>query len=218
MNKLLIATKNKGKVREIVDLLKDYDIEVLSLADFPKAPDVVEDGLTFRANALKKAVEMALWRQGAGSREHGKGKLPCSELHAPCLVMGEDSGLEVDALNGRPGVISARYSGEGATDEKNNAKLLQEMAGVPFEKRTARYRSAIALADRSGILEIVEASCEGLIATEPRGTNGFGYDPLFYIPQHQQTFGELPLAVKQTMSHRGKALREMLRILPRHLI
>jgi XTP/dITP diphosphohydrolase len=198
MNELLIATKNKGKVREIVDLLKGCDITVLSLAGFPEAPEVVEDGLTFRANALKKAVEMAIFT--------GK------------LTMGEDSGLEVDALGGRPGVFSARYSGDGATDDKNNAKLLQELAGVPLEKRTARYRSAIALADRSGILEIVEASCEGLIATELLGTNGFGYDPLFYIPQHQKTFGELPLAVKQAMSHRGKALREMLRVLPKHLI
>jgi XTP/dITP diphosphohydrolase len=198
MNELLIATKNKGKVREIVDLLKDYDIKVLSLADFPQAPEVVEDGLTFRANALKKAVEMALFT--------GK------------LAMGEDSGLEVDALGGRPGVFSARYSGEGATDERNNAKLLLELTGVPMEKRSARYRSAIALADKSGVLEIVEASCEGLIATEPRGTNGFGYDPLFYIPQQQKTFGELPLSVKQTMSHRAKALREMFRVLPKHLI
>jgi XTP/dITP diphosphohydrolase len=198
MNELLIATKNKGKVREITDLLKDCDIKVLSLADFPKAPEVVEDGLTFRANALKKAVEMALFT--------GK------------LTMGEDSGLEVDALDGRPGVISARYSGEGANDEKNNAKLLKELAGVPLEKRTARYRSVIALADKTGILELVEDSCEGLIALEPRGTNGFGYDPLFYVPQHQKTFGELPLSVKQTMSHRGKALRRILRVLPKYLI
>jgi XTP/dITP diphosphohydrolase len=198
MNELLIATKNEGKVREITDLLKDCDIKVLSLADFPKAPEVVEDGLTFRANALKKAVEMALFT--------GK------------LTMGEDSGLEVDALDGRPGVISARYSGEGANDEKNNAKLLKELAGVPLEKRTARYRSVIALADKTGILELVEDSCEGLIALEPRGTNGFGYDPLFYVPQHQKTFGELPLSVKQTMSHRGKALRRILRVLPKYLI
>jgi XTP/dITP diphosphohydrolase len=198
MNELLIATKNKGKVREITDLLKDCDIRVLSLADFPNAPDVVEDALTFRANALKKAVEMALFT--------GK------------LTMGEDSGLEVDALNGRPGVHSARYSGEGATDEKNNAKLLVELTGVPLERRVARYRSAIVLADKTGILEIVEDSCEGLIATEPRGTNGFGYDPLFYIPQHQKTFGELPLDVKQGMSHRGKALRRILRVLPKYLI
>jgi len=198
MNELLIATKNKGKVREITDLLKDYDIKVLSLTDFPNAPEVIEDALTFRANALKKAVEMALFT--------GK------------LTMGEDSGLEVDALNGRPGVHSARYSGEGATDEKNNAKLLSELGVVPLEKRAARYRSAIALADKTGILEIVEDSCEGLIAIEPHGTNGFGYDPLFLIPQHQKTFGELPLDIKQTMSHRGKALRRILRVLPKYLI
>ena len=206
--------------------MKDCDIRVLSLADLPKAPDVVEDGLTFRANALKKAVEMALWasKMKMEDVDNTLSRLSPPFVAVPhqkrsvLLVMGEDSGLEVDALQGRPGVHSARYSGEGATDAKNNTKLLAELADVPLERRTARYRSAIALADRSGILEIVEDSCEGLIAIEPRGTNGFGYDPLFYIPQHQKTFGELPLAVKQTMSHRAKALREILRVLPKYLI
>ena len=197
MKELLIATKNKGKVRELRDLLFPMGIEVLSLEDIKGAPEIIEDGTTFRANAAKKAVVLA---QFTG-----------------CPVMGEDSGLEVDALNGRPGVYSARYSGEGATDERNNDKLLQELSTVPWEKRTARYRSAIAFADKTALFDVVEGSCEGIIATERRGTNGFGYDPLFYIPQHQKTFGELPLSVKQTLSHRGQAFRLFLKVLERYL-
>ncbi len=198
MKELLIATKNKGKIRELADLLRPLGIEVLSLWDLPHPPKIVEDGQTFRANAAKKAVAISILT--------GK------------PVMGEDSGLEVDALGGRPGVQSARYSGEGATDEKNNEKLLQELQTVPFEKRTARYRSAIAFADKDGLIDVVEGSCEGMIAPERRGTNGFGYDPLFYIPQHEKTFGELPLSVKQTMSHRAEAFRKFLKLLEKYLV
>jgi XTP/dITP diphosphohydrolase len=198
MNELIVATKNKGKVRELQGLLDPQGIKILSLLDLPEFPEIIEDGLTFRANAAKKAVTIAL----------ATGK----------PVMGEDSGLEVDALGGRPGVYSARYAGEGATDEKNNDKLLEELAGVPVEKRTARYRSAIAFADKNGLVDTVEGSCEGLIATERRGTNGFGYDPLFLIPAHQRTFGELPLEVKQTMSHRAEATRQFLKLLEVYLV
>jgi len=198
MTELLIATKNKGKVRELRDLLLPMGIAVLSLDDITGAPEIIEDGVTFRANAAKKAVTLA---QFTG-----------------CQVMGEDSGLEVDALDGRPGVYSARYSGDNATDEKNNTKLLEELANVPFEKRTARYRSAIAFADKTALIDVVEGSCEGLIATERRGINGFGYDPLFYIPQYQKTFGELPLSVKQTLSHRGQAFRLFIKVLERYLV
>lgn len=197
IKQLLIATRNQGKVRELRDLLSPMGISVLSLADIKNAPAVVEDGLTFRANAAKKAVELA---QFTG---------------AP--VMGEDSGLEVDALDGRPGVFSARYSGENATDEQNNDKLLQELSGVPIERRGARYRSAIAFADPRNLIDVVEGSCEGIIATERRGQNGFGYDPLFLIPQYQKTFGELPLEVKQTLSHRAQAFRLFLKVLERYL-
>lgn len=197
MTELVIATKNKGKVRELADLLSPMGIRVLSLADIPNPPEIVEDGLTFLANAAKKAVTLA------------------TMLKKP--VMGEDSGLEVDALGGRPGVHSARYSDPGATDERNNDKLLQELSGIPFEKRSARYRSAIAFADQNGLIDVVEGSCEGLIATERRGTNGFGYDPLFLIPRHQKTFGELPLEVKQTMSHRAEAFRKFLKLLEKYL-
>ncbi|NTV28574.1 MAG: XTP/dITP diphosphatase [Candidatus Omnitrophica bacterium] len=198
MKELLIATRNKGKVREIADILSPLGIKVTSLNDHPGMPDIVEDGQTFRANAAKKAVVIA--------------------QHAGVLVMGEDSGLEVDALGGRPGVYSARYSGENATDESNNDLLIKELSGVPVEKRTARYRCAMALADKDALIDVLEGSCEGLIATERRGTNGFGYDPLFYIPARQKTFGELDLSVKQTMSHRAVALRQFLLLLERYLV
>ena len=197
MTELLVATKNKGKVREIADLLGLCGIKVVSLLDVENMPEIIEDGLTFRANAAKKATVIA--------------------RHTGLLVMGEDSGLEVDFLGGRPGVYSARYSGEDATDEKNNAKMLEELSGVPVEKRTARYRSAIALADKDMLVDVVEGACEGIITTELRGSNGFGYDPLFYIPQHEKTFGELPLSVKQTMSHRANALRQFLKLLEKYL-
>ena len=198
MKELLIATRNKGKVREIADLLSSCGIKVTSLLDHADMPDIVEDGVTFRANAAKKAVVIA--------------------RHTGLAVMGEDSGLEVDALDGRPGVYSARYSGEDVTDASNNALLLKELAGVPHEKRTARYRSAIALADKDSLIDVVEGSCEGIITTELRGSNGFGYDPLFLIPARQRTFGELDLAVKQTMSHRAMALRAFLKLLENYLV
>ncbi len=197
MKELLIATRNKGKVREIADLLSACGIRVTSLLDHAGMPDIVEDGVTFRANAAKKAVVIA--------------------RHTGLAVMGEDSGLEVDALGGRPGVYSARYSGDDATDASNNALLLKELAGVPHERRTARYRSAIALADKDSLVDVVEGSCEGIITTEWRGSNGFGYDPLFFIPARQRTFGELDLAVKQTMSHRAMALRAFLKLLENYL-
>ena len=198
MKELLIATKNKGKVREIADLLAPTGIIVSSLLDHSRMPEIIEDGATFRANAAKKAVVIA--------------------RHTGLVVMGEDSGLEVDFLDGRPGVYSARYSGENATDEINNDLLLKELSGVPHDKRTARYRSAIALADKDSLVDVVEGSCEGIIATERRGTNGFGYDPLFLIPAYNKTFGELDLAVKQTMSHRANALRKFLKLLENYLV
>ncbi len=198
MKELLVATRNKGKVREIADLLTPCDIKVISLLDLGPMPEIIEDGLTFRANAAKKAVIIARYTGG--------------------LVMGEDSGLEVDALHGRPGVYSARYAGVNATDESNNDLLLKELSGVRYDKRTARYRSAIALADKERLIDVVEGACEGIIAEERRGTNGFGYDPLFIVPSRQKTFGELPLAVKQTMSHRAQALRQFLKLLELYLV
>jgi XTP/dITP diphosphohydrolase len=198
MNELLIATKNKGKVREIAEILRPTGIKVSSLLDHSGMPEIIEDGATFRANAAKKAVVIA--------------------RHTGLLVMGEDSGIEIDALGGRPGVYSARYSGENATDESNNDLLLKELSGVPHEKRTARYRCAMALADKDTLVDVVEGSCEGIITTERRGTNGFGYDPLFLIPSHQKTFGELDLAIKHTMSHRANALKKFLKLLENYLV
>ncbi len=198
MQELLIATRNKGKVREIADLLAPTGIRVTSLLDHAGMPAIVEDGATFRANAAKKAVVIA--------------------RHTGLLVMGEDSGLEVDALHGRPGVYSARYAGARATDENNNDLLLKELSHVPHAERTARYRSAIALADKDALVDVVEGSCEGIITEARRGTNGFGYDPLFLIPSYNKTFGELDLAVKQTISHRANALRKFLKLLENYLV
>lgn len=189
MKELVIATTNQGKLRELRELLSDLDIHVTSLADYPDAPEVIEDGDSFQANALKKAETIAAFT--------GK------------LTMGEDSGLEVEALNNRPGIYSARYSGENATDEKNNQKLMQELQDVPDEKRVARYRSCIALVEDGQTIAIVEGDCVGQIATEARGSNGFGYDPYFIIPQYGKTFGELDPSIKAGMSHRSKALKKV---------
>lgn len=198
MKELLIATRNKGKVREIAGLLLPMGIKVTSLLDHAGMPDIVEDGSTFRANAAKKAVVIA--------------------RHTGLVVMGEDSGIEVDALDGRPGVYSARYAGENADDEANNDLLLQELSGIPPEKRTARYRCAMALADKDALIDVVEGACEGVITTARRGTNGFGYDPLFMVPLHQKTFGELDLHIKQGMSHRAQAMGRFLKLLENYLV
>jgi len=201
--KLLIATKNQGKMREIRDLFADLDLEILCLRDFPDLADVVEDGLTFRDNAAKKAQTIG--------------------LVTGLLVIGEDSGLEVDALEGRPGVYSARFAyldqdtppSSNAPDEANNARLLKELNDLPLEKRAARYRCAVALADGAKLVDVVEGSCEGIIAASPQGTNGFGYDPLFIIPAYQKTFGELAPSIKAKISHRAQAFRGMREVLRR---
>ncbi|MFH0753863.1 MAG: XTP/dITP diphosphatase [Candidatus Omnitrophota bacterium] len=198
MKELLIATKNKGKVREIADILSPLGFKVTSLLDHAGMPEIIEDAETFRGNAAKKAVVIA--------RDTG------------VLVMGEDSGLEVDALGGRPGIYSARYSGENATDESNNDLLLKELAGVPPEKRSARYRCAMALADKDALIDVVEGTCEGFITSQRCGSNGFGYDPLFLIPSYQRTFGELDLAIKHTLSHRANALHKFLKLLENYLV
>jgi len=196
MKELVVATTNQGKIREIRGLLADLNIRVSCLADYPDAPEIIEDGDTFQANALKKAVTIAAMT--------GK------------LTMGEDSGLEVEALDNAPGIYSARFSGEGATDQKNNEKLLQELKGVPDEKRGARYRSCIALVNGNETIAIVEGDCCGVITTEARGTNGFGYDPYFLIPEYQKTFGELDPSIKAAISHRSKALKQVKQTLADH--
>ncbi|MGE5560733.1 MAG: ribonuclease PH [Chloroflexota bacterium] len=185
--RVVFATRNRGKVKELADLIADTGIELLSLADLPGAPEVVEDGDTFEANAAKKAVEIAVW--------------------SGLVAVADDSGLEVDALNGAPGVRSARFAGEQASDAENNDKLLRLLADVRPEARTARFVSAIAVATPDGKVETVRGTCEGVVGFEPRGSGGFGYDPLFIVPEHNQTFAELDLATKNQISHRGRAFR-----------
>jgi XTP/dITP diphosphohydrolase len=183
---VVLASRNRKKSGEMAELLAPLGIALKSVAEFPDVPDVVEDGDSFAANAGKKASETAtllgLW------------------------AIGEDSGLEVDALGGEPGIYAARYSGPGATDSRNNAKLLAALDGVPDEKRGAQYVCHVALADPAGEIRLrVEATCRGRIATEERGTHGFGYDPLFLIPEYHRTFGELGPAAKRHLSHRARA-------------
>jgi XTP/dITP diphosphohydrolase len=190
-NRLVVASRNRKKSGEIRDLLAPYGIEVVGVSEFPDVPDVVEDGATFAENAAKKASETAgrvlLW------------------------TLGEDSGLEVAALAGAPGIYSARYSGPGATDESNNAKLVQELSAVPEERRNARYVCNVALAEPSGKIRLqFEAYCHGRILREARGTNGFGYDPYFLIPEYHRTFGELSPVVKRRLSHRGRAFERLI--------
>lgn len=186
----MLGTRNRKKAEELIDHLAGMPIQFRTLADFAAAPDVVEDGVTFIENARKKATELA--------RALGQ------------WVLGEDSGLVVDVLGGRPGVYSARYSGEGATDESNNRKLLDELARVPDDKRTAHYVCTAALADPAGNIHAeVEGRCHGLIGREPRGSGGFGYDPLFIIQEYHKTFGELGLLVKRHLSHRSRAIAKL---------
>ena len=184
--RIVLGSRNRKKSREIAEILQPHGIELVSIADFPQAHEVVEDGGTFAENAAKKAAE------------------PAASLGR--WVIGEDSGLIVDALDGRPGVLSARFSGTGATDEANNRKLMDELAGVPLERRTAAYTCTIALADPAGAIRLTaEGRCRGLIIFEPRGDHGFGYDPYFLIREYHRTFGELSARVKHQMSHRARA-------------
>ena len=187
--KLFVATKNQGKLREIKKTLQDMPIEIYSLIDFHKNFDVIEDKETFEGNAIKKATEVA--------------KI------VNMITLADDSGLCVDALNGKPGVHSARFSGEEKNYAKNNEKLLKLMKNVIWKDRTARFVCVMCLAEPTGEYELAKGECEGIITKELRGTNGFGYDPLFYIPKYDKTFGELPSEVKNQISHRALALRKM---------
>ena len=184
---LVVGSRNEKKKREIERILGGLPVELKSLADFPDAPEVEEDADSFEGNARKKARVLA---DALGE-----------------WVIADDSGLEVDALGGRPGVRSARYAGDGATDADRCRKLLGELAGVPRERRTARFRCAIALARPGEVVLAAEGCCEGLIAEQPAGSGGFGYGPVFYHPGLGRTFGELSAAEKDGVSHRGRALR-----------
>jgi XTP/dITP diphosphohydrolase len=184
---LVLATRNPGKTREMSELLKDFPVEIKNLDDFGPIPDVEEDGDTFDDNAFKKASFTA------------------KVLGLPALA--DDSGLEVEAMNGAPGVRSARYAGPYATDQENNDKLLKEMKGKA--NRRAAFMCVISIAVPSGVALTYEARCEGLIAEAPAGDNGFGYDPVFFFPPMNRTFAQLSLEEKSQVSHRGKALAEI---------
>jgi XTP/dITP diphosphohydrolase len=187
---LVIATRNAGKLREIQGLLEPYGIQVLCLAEFDDVPEVDETGESFAENAALKAVQIS--------------------QHLNQWTLGEDSGLMVDALDGRPGIYSARYSGTDATDEKNNAKLLEELDGVPTLKRGAQYVCSLAVSDPKGNVVLTEeATCRGRIGTAPVGNNGFGYDPYFTIVELHKTFGELAPIVKKHLSHRARAFKRV---------
>ncbi len=186
MKSLLVATRNKGKMKEIKALLEGLVDEVLCAADFPELPETIEDGTTFSDNALKKAREA------------------CQATGLP--VLADDSGLVVDGLDGAPGVLSARYAGKDADDAANNLKLLKELALLPNARRNAAFVCTMAFVAPDGTEQLFEGRVGGRIIDAPRGEHGFGYDPLFLVDGYQQTMAELPLAEKNTISHRGRAL------------
>lgn len=193
--RLLVASHNEHKIREIKALTAHLQFEVVGLPEVVDYAPIVEDGDTFQANARKKAVEIA-----SLSGE---------------LVLADDSGLEVDILGGAPGVHSARFAGEPSSDQRNNELLLERLQGYSLEQRGAAFRSVLALARPQGGVDFAEGVCRGIILFEPRGTGGFGYDPLFFVPEYKQTFAELTPQVKNRISHRYLAMQKMLRVLER---
>jgi XTP/dITP diphosphohydrolase len=199
MRRLVFATRNRGKLAELSALVAPLGLEVISAADLG-APDVVEDGATFAENAIEKARVVA------------------AAVGEPALA--DDSGLVVDALDGAPGVLSARYAGPQASDADNNRLLLARLAGVPPASRTAHFVCVMAFADPAGALgpgvEVAEGRCHGVLLEAPRGQGGFGYDPLFYVPDRGQTFAELGAEVKNTISHRAVAMSRMQATLRRY--
>jgi XTP/dITP diphosphohydrolase len=190
VKRLVVATQNPGKLREVAQILADLPYEVVSLSEYPNAPDVEETGATFLENAVLKAIK-------------------CSRFTRE-MTLADDSGLEIDALGGAPGVRSSRFA---PTDPERIAKVLELMKDVPDDKRTARFRCAIAIAWPDKRVETCEAKVEGIIAREPKGSYGFGYDPIFYIPELGKHMAELEPEEKNAISHRGRALRIMKKIL-----
>ena len=187
MTTLVLATRNPHKVEELAAMLAGLPVSVLSFSDFPDMPEVVEDGETLEENATKKAVEVAAFTG-----------LP---------ALADDTGLEVDALGGAPGVHSARYSGDGADGTRNNRKLLSELSGVSGSARSAAFRCVVALALPGGEARTVEGATRGVILEAERGEGGFGYDPLFLPDGHDRTYAEMSASEKNDVSHRGKAIR-----------
>jgi len=213
---LVVASRNQKKVEEIKEILKRSNLKITSLRDYPRTPFIAENGKTFRDNAIKKAIRIARFTKK--------------------LTLGEDSGLEVNALGGKPGIYSSRFSGKDKNDFKNNLKLLRLLGNLPLSKRKARYVCSVALADKDGLLGVVEGSCSGLIGFKIRGSFGFGYDPLFIphlsefpkgfikrkgvgfiIPKYKKTFAQLGPAIKHKMSHRFHALLKARRIIRAYL-
>ncbi len=194
-DKLLLATNNQGKVREYKSLLQNIPYELITFAEQSITTEVSEVGGSLEENARLKATVIA-----------DKSQL---------LTLADDSGLEVDALGGEPGPLSARYAGEGASDRDRVNYLLSRLEGVPWEKRTARFRCVIAIATPNGKAEICSGECQGFITFEPRGEHGFGYDPIFYLPELDKTMAELPLSLKNQVSHRGQAARKAHQLLKR---
>jgi XTP/dITP diphosphohydrolase len=193
MIKLLVATNNPGKVREYEALLEGLPLTLTYLVQEGLDVEVEETGSTFAENARLKAMAYAR----------------ASDL----WTLADDSGLEVDALGGEPGTYSARYAGQGASDEDRYRLLLRKLEGVPWEQRTARFRCVIAVATPQGEIRTAEGTCEGIIAFEPKGEHGFGYDPVFYMPEHGQTMAELEPEVKNRISHRARAAEGARKIL-----
>ncbi|MDY4671216.1 MAG: XTP/dITP diphosphatase [Oliverpabstia sp.] len=189
MKKIIFATGNEGKMKEIREILADLPVEVLSMKEAGIQADIVEDGKTFEENAIIKAKAIA-------------------EISGE-IVMADDSGLEIDYLNGEPGIYSARYMGEDTSYRIKNNNLIQRLEGVPDEKRTARFVCAIAAAFPDRTVWTTEGVVEGIIGYEEKGENGFGYDPIFYLPEYQCTTAQLTDEEKNAISHRGKALRKM---------
>jgi len=188
MKTLVVATRNVYKFNEISELLQDLDYNLMYLNDFESIMDIEENGSSFQDNAIKKAEEV-----------YGSLKI---------MTLADDSGIEVDALNGAPGIYSARYAGDNATDEKNNALLLKNLENVDDVKRTAQYVCVLALADENE-MKTFSAVCKGKIIREMKGTNGFGYDPMFIPVGYDKTFGELDPSVKMQISHRALALMQL---------
>lgn len=195
MRKIILASNNQHKIGEIRSILKDLEFEIRSLKDEGINIDVVEDGKSFKENSQKKATEIATYL-----RERGDNNF---------IVMADDSGLEVDYLNGEPGIYSARYAGEHGDDKANNIKLLENLQGVPYSKRTGRFVCVIALVDSDNNIISIRGEAKGIIKEELCGSEGFGYDPLFYYEPLRKTFSEMSSDEKNKVSHRGMALKKL---------
>src|SRR4030042_2601294 len=187
--KVVFASRNEGKIKEISYMLEGMDIELVSLNNYDNVPEIAEDGKSFLENALKK-----------------------TRIVSGCTgeaVLADDSGLQGDVLGGEPGICSARYSGESATDAENNKKLLAKLKGVPLENRNASFCCVLVLYKKDGSYDYFEGKWRGQIIDEPRGSNGFGYDPIFMVPDLKMTAAELPAEIKNKISHRGQAFAQL---------